>query len=130
MLNNGNRTDYFLFFATNNLRGLEKMKEAMWKVDESGSFQFSDYTDSLRLMSLFGTEPDYALLTKLITVEFSGKTISISNLEAWVIAETPFLPKHIRKGVLMPLEKAGELKAIKENRRGLSYPEGTMLYFS
>jgi three-Cys-motif partner protein len=130
MLNNGNRTDYFLFFATNNLRGLEKMKEAMWKVDESGSFQFSDYTDSLRLMSLFGTEPDYALLTKLITVEFSGKTISISNLEAWVIAETPFLPKHIRIGVLMPLEKAGELKAIKENRRGLSYPEGTMLYFS
>ena len=130
MLNSGNRTDYFLFFATNSLRGLEKMKEAMWKVDESGSFQFSDYTDSLRLMSLFGTEPDYELLTNLIMNEFSGKTISIAELEEWVIAETPFLPKHIRKSVLIPLETAGKLSATKENRRKLTYPDGTILHFS
>lgn len=46
MLNMGNRTDYFLFFASNNQCGLEKMKEAMWQVDKSGTFQFSDYTDA------------------------------------------------------------------------------------
>jgi len=130
MLNAGNRTDYFLFFATNNLRGLEKMKEAMWKVDESGSFQFSDYTDSLRLMSLFGTEPDYALLTRLITNEFRGKRVSIGELEDWVTAETPFLPKHIRKGVLIPLETNSKLTATKDKRRKLTYPDGTILEFS
>src|SRR5262249_32498822 len=39
MLNKGNRTDYFLFFATNGLIGLEKMKEAMWKVSPTGDYQ-------------------------------------------------------------------------------------------
>jgi hypothetical protein len=29
--------DYFLFFATNNELGLKKMKDAMWRVDESGT---------------------------------------------------------------------------------------------
>ena len=35
MLNKGNRNDYFLFFGSNELLRLEKMKEAMWKVDPS-----------------------------------------------------------------------------------------------
>ena len=40
MINQFNKPDYFLFFGTNNPKGLEKMKEAMWKVDKSGSFKF------------------------------------------------------------------------------------------
>jgi three-Cys-motif partner protein len=44
MTNKTNRTDYFLFFGTNNIMGLKKMKEAMWKVDDSGVFEFSDAT--------------------------------------------------------------------------------------
>jgi hypothetical protein len=36
MSNSRDVTDYFLFYATNELLGLKKMKEAMWKVDESG----------------------------------------------------------------------------------------------
>src|SRR4029453_8051963 len=40
MANKNDATDYFLFFATNSRKGIQKMKEAMWKVDESGMFRF------------------------------------------------------------------------------------------
>jgi hypothetical protein len=48
--------DYYLFYATNTLLGLKKMKEAMWKVDESGEFRFSDATDPDQLV-LFEEAP-------------------------------------------------------------------------
>lgn len=55
MRNENDVTDYFLFYATNNLRGLQKMKEAMWKVDESGEFMFSDATNPNQMV-LFETK--------------------------------------------------------------------------
>jgi three-Cys-motif partner protein len=36
MKNDRDVTDYYLFHGTNSLMGLKKMKEAMWRVDESG----------------------------------------------------------------------------------------------
>ena len=33
MVNEGNRTEYVLFFGTNSSEGLSKMKQAMWKAD-------------------------------------------------------------------------------------------------
>ena len=45
MRNIKDRVDYYLFYATNSILGLSRMKDAMWKVDESGEFTFSDATD-------------------------------------------------------------------------------------
>ena len=56
MSNDKDVTDYFLFYGTNELLGLKKMKEAMWKVDESGEFRFSDATDPHQAV-LFGRAP-------------------------------------------------------------------------
>ena len=56
MVNESRRVDYFLFFATQNIKGLERMKEAMWRVDPLGDFCFSDATDPNGL-TLFGLEP-------------------------------------------------------------------------
>jgi three-Cys-motif partner protein len=132
MLNMGNSTDYFLFFATNNLKGLEKMKEAMWKVDDTGSFQFSDYHDARRLMSLFSDHPNLAPLREMIINKFRGTRISIDDLNDWVIAETPFLPKHLKRPVLAPMEEDGELSVIgaKPNRRRGTFSDGTILKFA
>ena len=58
MLNMRNRTGYFLFFGSNELTGLEKMKQAMWRIDPAGTYQFSDYTDAKRTRNLFPDEPD------------------------------------------------------------------------
>lgn len=57
-------TDYYLFYATNELLGLQKMKEAMWKVDDSGEFRFSDATDPYQLV-LFEKAPNLPLLQAL-----------------------------------------------------------------
>ncbi len=40
---------YWLFFCTNNLRGLEEMKRAMCKTDPGGGFRFSDKDDPSQL---------------------------------------------------------------------------------
>lgn len=67
-------TDYYLFYATNDLLGLRKMKEAMWKIDESGEFHFSDATDPKQLV-LFERAPRLAVLqARLLTsVLWSGR---------------------------------------------------------
>jgi three-Cys-motif partner protein len=131
MLNMGNRVDYFLFFATNNLKGLEKMKESMWKADPRGEFQFSDYTDSSGQLSLFADKPDYDALRKLITEHFRGKNVGIKELEDWVVADTPFLSAHIRTPALVPMEEEGAVTVVnpKPGRRKGCYPDGTILKF-
>jgi three-Cys-motif partner protein len=132
MLNVGNSTDYFLFFATNGLKGLEKMKEAMWKADAAGSFQFSDYTDSLRLMPLFPLQPDYDQLRDMMKAEFGSRQVSIEEVGDWVVAETPFQRTHIKRQVLKPMEERGEVvvaNASPKRRKG-TFPDGTRLKFS
>ena len=62
MIDSGNRTEYFLFFGSNDLTGLKKMKAAMWDVDKGGRFQFSDATDNPNQPLLFEAEPNYSLL--------------------------------------------------------------------
>jgi hypothetical protein len=132
MLNQGNSTDYFLFFATNNLRGLEKMKDAMWKVDGTGSFQFSDHVDARGLMSLFGADPNLAPLRDAIRKKFKGQQVRIESLRDWVIAETEFLPKHLKVPILAPMEAAGELSVVSPapKRRKGTFSDGTILKFS
>src|SRR5262249_6104193 len=109
MVNRGNSTDYFLYFATGNLRGLEKMKEAMWKVDGTGSFQFSDHEAALGLISLFNDHPNLEPLRDSLVRRFKGKAVPIEQLQDWVTAETEFLPKHLKRPVLAPMEEKQEI---------------------
>jgi three-Cys-motif partner protein len=131
MLNKGNRTDYFLFFATNGLIGLEKMKEAMWKVAPTGDYQFSDYTDSLGVISLFGDKPDFGRLEKILHEQFRGNEVPIEAIEEFVVLETPFLKTHIKRGTLVPMEdqKKIEVVASKPGRRRGTFPPGTTVKF-
>ena len=48
------------------MTGLKKIKEAIWKIDESGWYQFSDATYNPSQPVLFEKEPNYYLLKKLI----------------------------------------------------------------
>jgi hypothetical protein len=43
---------YWLIFCTNNIRGLEEMKKAMWRVDRSGTFRSSDRDEPSQLKML------------------------------------------------------------------------------
>lgn len=131
MLNERNRTGYFLFFGTNDLRGLEKMKEAMWKADPSGKYQFSDYTQARGTLTLFGDEPDYPFLKELLLAEYAKEEAEIGEIEDFVVAKTPFLRSHIRKKVLKPMEETEEIAVVgsKAGRRRGTFPRGTKIKF-
>lgn len=103
MRNTSNVTDYFLFYATKNYRGLQKMKEAMWRVDEGGEFTFSDATDPNQPV-LFGNNPRFDVLRKQITQKFSGKETTYADLEQFVVTETAFRETHIKRQILRPME--------------------------
>lgn len=80
------RVIYWLFFCTNNIRGLEEMKKAMWSVDRSGGFEFSDKIASER-SSLFEYNDD-ALANDLMT-ELNGNVMSVQQLQEYVLVNTP-----------------------------------------
>lgn len=103
-------TDYYLFYATNELLGLKKMKEAMWKADESGEFRFSDATDPNQLV-LFEKAPQLPVLRQQIVTQFSRKDVSVETIERFVVVQTAFRESHY-KGILKALEKEGSLSPL------------------
>ena len=121
------RSDYFLFFATNNPKGMAKMKEAMWKVDQSGEFRFSDATNPAQEL-LFGPKPDFEALRRTLLSNFSGKQASIAEVENFVLAETPYRETHYKKQILAPLEREGKVSAINPpaGRKAGTYAVRTM----
>jgi three-Cys-motif partner protein len=126
MRNARDAIDYFLFFATNNLLGLTKMKGAMWKVDPSAGVSFSDATDPDQA-TLFQPEPDRGQLRRLILGRFAGCQVRLKAIETFVVESTPFLPSHYKR-VLAQLEADGEIMVIdtRDGRRRGTFPDQTM----
>lgn len=132
MVNKVNKTDYFLFFGTNNIAGLKKMKEAMWRVDKSGLFQFSDATYNPSQPMLFEIEPNYSQLKKNLLKEFKGKSISITEIENFILTQTPFRETHYKKQILGPMEKSqpSEIEVKCEGkRRKYTFPPQCIVKF-
>jgi three-Cys-motif partner protein len=122
MRNASGSIDYYLFYATGNQLGLKKMKEAMWKVDQSGDFMFSDATDPHQMV-LFGHEPRFDQLRRQILLRFAGRDATVGDVEEFVLAETAFRETHYKQQVLRPLELANPpelqvLNAAAGRRRG------------
>ena len=129
MLDSGNRTEYFLVFATHSIEGLKAMKAAMWKVDPTGRYQFSDATVSSQL-TLFATEPDYGQLKAMLVARFAGQPVSIDAVEEFVVSETAFRESHYKRQILAAMERAGELTVVKSSRQmARTYPRGTVIKF-
>ncbi len=103
MKNDRDATDYFLFFATKNRLGLQKMKEAMWRVDAGGEFTFSDATDPNQTV-LFGTPTTDPLKRQLVR-RFSGMQATVAEVAEFVLSETAFRETHF-KPVLKELERS------------------------
>jgi hypothetical protein len=89
MRNEHNATDYFLFFCTKNRRGLEEMKRTMWGVDQTGGFEFSDFSNPYQPLLL--TQPNYEDLQRLLTQHFKGKIVKLDDIREYVLAETPYV---------------------------------------
>jgi len=127
MRNDKDVTDYFLFFATNSPKGMSKMKEAMWKVDQSGEFRFSDATNPDQAL-LFTPKPDFDQLRRAICARFSGTTATVAEVEDFVLADTPYRETHYKKQVLLPLEREGKITPVnqRKGRKAGTYADPTM----
>jgi three-Cys-motif partner protein len=102
MRNLHNKTDYFLFFATNNSKGLLEMKRAMWGVDPTGAFEFSDFSNPHQPLLL--NEPNYGDLQQHLSKHFQGQTVPIEDIDEYVLAETPYVS--YKEMALAPMEAA------------------------
>ncbi len=122
MRNQHNATDYFLFFGTNNLRGMEKMKQAMWKVDSSGTYEFSDFSNPYQPWLL--SHLDDSVLQRTLSNQFNGQTVSVEEVKEYVIAETPFYK--FSTEALKPMEATGRIIVISTDpkRRKGTFAEG------
>jgi len=119
MRNQHNATDYFLFFGTKSLKGLKSMKEAMCRVDPTGTYEFSDFTNPYQLL-LF-SQPNYSLLKQMLLDKFKGKIVTVEEIEHFVIAETPFCKYKTEALRLMELSSPPEIQVVavdSKRRRG------------
>jgi len=109
------RVIYWLFFSTNNIKGLEEMKKAMWTVDRSGGFEFSD-----RHVQSFGQLFNYTdeTLTDDLAADLDAKELKVSEVKEYILVNTR---AYRYKGALGLLEETARLQAInppKGRRRG------------
>ena len=132
MRNMNNQPIYDLFFATNSEYGHYKMKEAMWKADESGEYSFSDGIDPGQA-TIFGIDI-HKEFAKLLLEQFSNETVSINKVLGFVRDKTPYLEKHARKA-LKNLEEneditVAEVKSNGTKRRSGTFPESVSVRFN
>lgn len=95
-----NKTIYDLFFATNHESGIDAMKDAMWNVDQTGAYSFSDATDPDQ-ETLFSNEPDWDQLFDILGAKYAGEIRPWPDIEE-AIRRTAF---RIRKRPLQAESK-------------------------
>ena len=122
---------YTLFFGTNSARGLQRMKDAMWKLDPSGGIRFTDST-TVDHPVLFEPKPDLARLERLLRDEFGTRAVRIESLADFTLKKTAFRDNGHLKPVLKAAEQAGQLEIVKAkpNRRPRTFPDGTIVRFT
>ena len=121
MKNKLNKTKYVLFFGTNNILGLEKMKDAMWKIDPAGDYTFSDrYYEQ---MTIYNNHFDPTML-KDIYLELEKKEYDIKEMEDFTLTDTPFRKAHVRSALKL-LENESLIEVKRPGYHG--YPPGTKI---
>jgi len=123
MCGEGDQLLYWLFFCTNNLLGLKEMKKAMFSVDESGGFRFSDGNDPNQLSFFKGATQEW--LAEHLHKKFSETTQTIAAIRVYVLTETPC---YKFKEALALLEDAQRIRVVgaPANRKKKSFADEGM----
>ncbi len=93
--------NYHLVFASQHPLGLEKMKEAMKKMDQDGTYSFSDA--GVLQPGLFRFDDPYTFSERL-SKAFRGMAVSYADVNDYALNETPFVNP---KSMLKVLENKG-----------------------
>ena len=125
---NNPASGYTLFFGTKHLLGLERMKESMWSIDPVEGQRYKDST-SEGMQPLFQLDVDTTLLRQAMMARFGTQPFTIEEACEFTVAETPYIPSHVRRRTLKPLEEEDKLEVLSERKRRGTYPDGTRLRF-
>ena len=111
--------NYHLVFASQHPLGLEKMKEAMKAVDQTGDYSFSDDTVGQGMLPFDFNAP--AIWADRMKQALGGSWRPYEDFRDYALNETPFINA---KAMLQHLETQGfiEVDASESRRRG-SFPE-------
>ncbi len=95
MQGSGNTLNYYLVFASQHPLGLEKMKEAMRRIDKTGQYRFSDARVGQVTMFRFDDPTEFS---QKLFEQFRGQKVRYSELHDFALNETPFTnPKSMLK---------------------------------
>jgi hypothetical protein len=83
------KLNYHLVFAGQHSKGLEKMKEAMKRIDQTGDYSFADDSVGQELFEFNFRDP--GIFAKKMHREFLGRSTAYSEISDYVLNETPFL---------------------------------------
>jgi three-Cys-motif partner protein len=130
MIDDRGKTPCWLFYGTRRLKGLEKMKDAMWAVDPGGGIQFSDRLAGQDVL-FSRANLDVSTLRAALLDQFSGMEVDIDQIERYVLTETPYGANHYKRRVLGPLEQEKQIEVVSapDGRKKNSFPKGTVVKF-
>jgi len=119
---------YYVVYATRSITGVEKFKDAMWKVDPSTGTSFSDRNWNQGSL-LTGSNVELSQLQQRLEREFGGMIVPIERLDEFTILDTPYRKPHLRTA-LRSMKSHSRIRITKpEGVRG-QFPEGTQIHFS
>ncbi len=127
-------SEFYLYFLSNHWLGHCKMKESMWRVDDSGSFTFSDKMDTNQIIMI---SEEYVILelSKILIDKYkNGGFIDCDLIDKYIVDKTPYISKH-KNLVLNHLESEEIIEVGLENsrtgkkRRKGTFPPGTIVRF-
>ncbi|MCX7756083.1 MAG: hypothetical protein N2117_12710 [Anaerolineales bacterium] len=123
---------YYLFFASNNRLGHQRMKEAFWKVDNLGGYKFSDSTNPNQMV-LFSPDPS-SEVAQLLRRNFLGQTVSTDEIFAFINDDSAYIESHTRKALQL-LEKEQKIEVAPQKNDGMkrksgTFPEGVIVTFA
>jgi len=117
---------YDLFYCTREPIGLDRMKQAMWKIAPLGDFSFRDRFAGYDI--IFGDTVDTRPLRADLLRQFAGQAITIESIVDYVIASTPFASNHVKSLTLAEMQRQ-DLISSPNQRRKNTYPNGTIIIF-
>jgi hypothetical protein len=94
-MRSGNRLKYALLHATHHERGLELMKEVLWKVTPDGSFTAVEKNRPEQLV-LITPEPNFEPLKEALWKEYAGREALAKDIFDWRL-QTLYRKTHLRK---------------------------------
>jgi hypothetical protein len=105
------------------------MKNAMWHVDGSGSFEYSDITNPDQPYLFDNDQIAGEAYARELQVFFSGKTVSKKNLDDFTKQHQHYINKHLTVALNSLAGEDPPKVTVRGKKRGTGWPAETEFIF-